>query len=119
VVSGVVTLGSPHRDQLAVHPLLWTYLVTLSTVGTLGLRGVMRLRCRGRHVCCRGFDRTIAAPLPEGVWSLSVYSRRDGLVDWRACIDPAGDNLEVRAAHLAMPTDGNTLAAIARALEQH
>ncbi len=34
------------------------------------------------------------------VW---VYSRSDGIVDWRACLDGAADELvEIRASHCGM-----------------
>ena len=36
------------------------------------------------------FWADLAAPLPAGVGSVSIYSRSDGVVDWRACVDPAG-----------------------------
>jgi hypothetical protein len=116
LVSAVVTLGSPHRDQLAVHPLLWANVLGLGVLGSLGLGGLLQLGCRGRDACCRGFNREVAAALPAEVASLSVYSRRDGVVDWRACVDPDGFNREVRATHLAMPGDPETLRAVAAGL---
>ena len=42
-------------------------------------------------------------PLP--VPSTAVFSRRDGVVDWRACIQepgPRSENVEVRASHLGL-----------------
>jgi pimeloyl-ACP methyl ester carboxylesterase len=116
LVSGVVTLGSPHRDQLAVHPLLWANIITMTTLGSLGVPGLMRIGCRGTHDCCRGYDEDVAAPLPEGIDAISLFSRRDGVVDWRACIEPGGHNVEVGATHCGMPGDPATLRAILRAL---
>jgi len=43
---------------------------------------------------------------------LSVYSRRDGLVDWRACIDPEGERVEVHSSHCGMASDPITLQVI-------
>jgi pimeloyl-ACP methyl ester carboxylesterase len=117
LVSGVVTLGSPHRDQLAVHPLLWANIMTLATLGSLGAPGLMRLGCRGTEHCCRGYDDDVAASLPAGTGSVSVFSRRDGVADWRACLDPAGSNVEVDATHCGMPSDPATQRAILEALE--
>jgi pimeloyl-ACP methyl ester carboxylesterase len=117
LVSGVVTLGSPHRDQLAVHPLLWANIVTLLTLGSLGVPGLMRFGCRGTEDCCRGYDDDVAAPLPAGTASISVFSRRDGVADWRACIDPDGSNVEVGATHCGMPSDQATQRAILEGLE--
>jgi triacylglycerol lipase len=116
LVSGVVTLGSPHRDQLAVHPLLWANIMTMATLGSLGVPGLMRIGCRGTQDCCLGYDEDVAAPLPAGIEAISLFSRRDGVVDWRACVDPRGHNVEVDATHCGMPGDPATVRAILRAL---
>jgi pimeloyl-ACP methyl ester carboxylesterase len=53
---------------------------------------------------------------PIGVPSTAVYSRRDGIVSWRACIEPETDlhqNVEVRCAHLGFGVDPATLWLIA------
>jgi hypothetical protein len=101
LVSSVVTLASPYRDQLAVHPLPWASAAALATAGTLRAPGLLRWSCGGSG-CCTRVDRDLAAPLPDGVRILSVYSRRDGVVDWRTCIDPAGRRLEVATTHCGM-----------------
>lgn len=116
LVSGVVTLGSPHRDQLAVHPLLWANVVALATLGSLGVSGLMRFGCRGTRDCCRGFDHDVAAPLPADIGAISLFSRRDGVVDWRACIDPDASNIEITATHCGMPSDPATMQVILGAL---
>jgi len=53
---------------------------------------------------------------PIGVPSTAVYSRRDGIVSWQACIGPETElheNVEVRCAHLGFGTDPATLWLIA------
>ncbi len=53
---------------------------------------------------------------PLGVPSTAVYSRRDGIVAWQACIEPETDlhqNVEVRCAHLGFGVDPATLWLIA------
>jgi pimeloyl-ACP methyl ester carboxylesterase len=117
LVSGVVTLGSPHRDQLAVHPLLWANIMALATLGSFGVPGLMRFGCRGTEHCCRGYDEDVAASLPTGTGSISVFSRRDGVTDWRACLDPDGGNVEVESTHCGMPGDPATQRAVLEALE--
>jgi triacylglycerol lipase len=116
LVSGVVTLGSPHRDQLAVHPLLWANVMTLLALGSLGVPGFMRFGCRGANACCRDYERDVAASPPAGVGAISLFSRRDGVVDWRSCLDPDGRNIEVEATHCAMPSDPAAMRAIVSAL---
>jgi pimeloyl-ACP methyl ester carboxylesterase len=53
---------------------------------------------------------------PTGAPSTAVYSRRDGIVAWQACIGPETarhENVEVRCAHLGFGTDPATLWLIA------
>jgi hypothetical protein len=56
---------------------------------------------------------------PIGVPSTAVFSRRDGIVAWRACIEPETalhDNVEVRCSHLGFGVDPATLWLIANRL---
>ncbi|MGI9083682.1 MAG: hypothetical protein ACR2FE_00140 [Aeromicrobium sp.] len=58
-------------------------------------------------------------PIP--VPSTSVYSRTDGIVHWRACIEPESpthENVEVRASHLGIGVDASVLWLLADRLAQ-
>jgi triacylglycerol lipase len=114
LVAGIVTLGSPYRDQLAVHPLVWAPIMAVAALGSIGLPGLLGLGC-SIGACCEGFRRDIAAPVPPGVAFVSIYSRRDGVVDWRACIDEHAKNVEVRTTHCGMLFDPQSCAAVADA----
>ena len=48
------------------------------------------------------FAETLARPIP--VPALSIYSKRDGVVYWRNCLDPSGftDEVEVNSSHLGI-----------------
>lgn len=62
---------------------------------------------------------SLAAPLP--VPSTAVYSRWDGVVDWRACrqqVGPRSENVAVHASHLGMGHDPAVLWVIADRLAQ-
>ncbi|MDT0276155.1 esterase/lipase family protein [Blastococcus goldschmidtiae] len=62
---------------------------------------------------------SLAAPLP--VPSTAVYSRWDGVVDWRACRQqpgPRSENVAVHASHLGMAHDPAVLWVIADRLAQ-
>lgn len=108
LVSALVTLGSPHTDQLALHPVVLGQVVAIGMLGTLGVGGVLRLRC-GRGACCAGFNAALAEPLPDGLPFLSLYSRQDGVVDWRACLDARGRHREVATTHCGMVADPTVL----------
>jgi triacylglycerol lipase len=46
LVSGIVTLGSPLVDPLAVHPVVRMQVYAVGALGTLGLRGFFKHSCR-------------------------------------------------------------------------
>jgi triacylglycerol lipase len=114
LVRGVVCLGSPLVSFDAVHPLVWAHVRLLGTLGGLGIPGLLSHDClRGR--CCAESRQLVRAELPNGVRFLSVYSRSDGIVHWRACLDPWAEHVEVDSSHLGMPVN----AAVYRVLADH
>jgi triacylglycerol lipase len=115
LVTGIVTLGTPQLEPLAVHPLVRLQLLAVGALGTLGAPGLFGRACLSGE-CCQEFWEDYAAPLPRGVGFVSVYSRTDGIVDWRACLDPAAKQVEVRASHIGMAVNAGTYRAIAEAL---
>jgi pimeloyl-ACP methyl ester carboxylesterase len=66
-----------------------------------------------------GSGTSLARPLP--VPSTAVYSRWDGVVDWRACRQkpgPRSENVAVRSSHLGMGHDPAVLWVVADRLAQ-
>lgn len=116
LVSGIVTLGSPTRSMLAVHPLVLAQVGLVSALGTAHVPGMFRLSClRGK--CCHDFRAAVQAPVPEDVGYVSVYSRSDGIVQWRSCLDPEADELvEVSASHCGMGVNAQAFLAVANAM---
>jgi pimeloyl-ACP methyl ester carboxylesterase len=115
LVAGIVTLGAPTVSQLNVHPFV---LVQVAVVGALGsgrIPGMFTWRCL-RGECCRDFRDDIAGPFPPEVGYVSLYSKADGIVDWRACLDPAAECVEVRASHVGMGLNAQVYAEMAHAL---
>ena len=45
-----------------------------------------------------------------------MYSRSDGIVDWRSCLDPAARHVEVAACHIGMAVNAGVYRAVADAL---
>ena len=116
LVSGIVTLGAPARAMLAVHPLVLAQVGLVGTLGTLRLPGFFSLSCL-RGECCDRFRSALTEPFPDDVRYISVFSRRDGVVDWRACKDPAADRLvEIRSSHCGMAVHPEALGTVADAL---
>lgn len=115
LVAGLVTLGSPLNRMLAIHPLLKAEVAALGLVGSLGVSGVLRGACLW-GACCRRYRADLAAAWPDGVPFLSVFSRRDRLVDWRSSLDPAARHREVDASHSGLVTQPVSLAVLATEL---
>jgi pimeloyl-ACP methyl ester carboxylesterase len=100
-VSMLVTLGSPVLDPLAVTPPVIRAVRMLARLGDLRLPGVLSTRCRDGS-CCAEFNEQLLAPLRADVRAVAVHSRSDGIVDWRACLDPHVDQVEVDSSHCGM-----------------
>ncbi len=115
LVSGIVTLGSPMLAPGAHHVSLSASLELLVRLSAAGWRGLMAEDCvTGR--CARASFEENRAPLPDDVSFTAVWSRRDGVVDHRACVDPEARAVEVRATHLGMAVDPRVLAVVVQAL---
>lgn len=115
LVAGIVMLGSPHRDQLAVHPVLWAQIMATALLGSSGAAGLLHLGC-ATGPCCEAFRRQLTAPLPRNLDAVSVYSRQDGVVDWRHCLDDHATNVEVPVTHVGMIARRSVFAVVADAL---
>jgi triacylglycerol lipase len=116
LVAGVVALGSPQVDPLAVHPLVRLQVEAVSRLGSLGVAGLFKRSCMDGE-CCADFWEELAGPLSEDVGLFSVYSRSDGIVDWRACLDPhADEQVEIESSHCGMAVNAAAWRAIADAL---
>jgi triacylglycerol lipase len=112
LVAGLVTLGTPLCDPLAVNLLVLVNVGLVGTLGRLGVPGILSTGCLRPDRCCETVWREYAAPLPAGLPFLSIYSRSDGIVDWRACLDPAARHLEVDSSHCGMAFNVDVLRAI-------
>ena len=89
--------GAHHRSLSASVEML----VRLSKAGVPGL---MSEDCVAGACARQSFEES-REPLPADVGFTAVYSKRDGIVDWRACVDPLAEQVEVRASHLGMAFD--------------
>lgn len=104
LVSGIVTMGSPMLAPGAHHRLLSVGVDALVHLSRVGVPGVMRPECVAGFCARNSFEET-REPVPTDVGFTAIYSRRDGVVDWRACVDPLAEQVEVRASHLGMALD--------------
>lgn len=115
LVESVIALGSPITDELAVHPLVRFHVETVALLGSLGLPGLFSHSCTAGH-CCRIAREEATGPFPAHVGFTSIYSRDDGIVDWRSCLDAAADHVEVSSSHCGMAVNADVYRVIAATL---
>jgi triacylglycerol lipase len=116
LVERIVTLGAPTVSMLAVNPLVLLQVGLVGALGTGHVPGFFSMSCL-RGTCCESFRSDMTGPFPDEVHYTALYSRSDGIVDWRACLDPGADDLiEIRASHCGMALNRTAYEHLARAL---
>lgn len=115
LVDVLIALGGPQLDPMAIHPLVKLQVTMIGLLGTVGAPGLFRESCL-RGDCCREYRASFERPFPDDVRYVSIYSRSDGIVDWRACLDPAAEHVEVEASHVGMAMNAGVYRAVADAL---
>lgn len=141
MVGAVIGMGSPLVDPLSnIHPLLHMQLELLARMGDRKLprlashscldagmieqleemAGRSRMsRALARNLrdiepgdCCTQFWADLRSPFPGNVSYLSIWSRIDGVVNPRACHDPAARLVEVRSSHCGMAWNRHVFRAV-------
>jgi pimeloyl-ACP methyl ester carboxylesterase len=115
------SLGGIYARELARRrPELVRQVITLGSPFAIRDRRQSRANRtfeRHAHKHAEHFDIPSAVlSAPVQVPATAVYSRRDGVVDWRGCIDSPGprrQNIEVRCSHLGFGHDAATLWVVA------
>jgi hypothetical protein len=100
-VASVVTLAAPFRG-IRSHPIvLQTRDVVRRLVFGRPSNQFLPQGCYTGHCTC-AFVEALDA-FPDDVRQLAIYSRSDGIVDWRMCVtgDPAVDR-EVLGTHVGL-----------------
>jgi pimeloyl-ACP methyl ester carboxylesterase len=116
-VAGVMTLGSPVLDQLAVSPSVLRTVRSVAFLGDLGVHGLFTNECRDGECCCE-FRALLEAPLRKNAPAVAVFSRSDAIVDWRACLDPAAEWVEIDGSHCGMAVNAEVYRELERLLDR-
>jgi len=113
-IASVTTLGTPFRG-LVVHG----FVLALAKLVRHEIRKSYpnpREWCATSRCSC-DFGRSLRRTWPRAVAQMAIYSRDDGIVDWRYCLtgDPKVD-VEVGGTHLGLIFNPNTYLHIAERL---
>jgi len=111
LVCGLVMLGSPVLDPLGAHPHVLLAARALARLSALGVPGLMNTDCLSGN-CYEDNVRAGTAPLPSELPALSIYSKSDGIVPWRLCLDPSAECVEVHSTHTGIGLDPDVYLAL-------
>lgn len=103
-VRQIITMGSPFAGITEPNNVSWIYnLLTWSRVEAVDPWLIKDL------------------PLPAPVPTTAIYSKQDGIVPWKVCLEPEEDqwhqNVEVRGSHLGLGVNPAVLAILADRLQ--
>ena len=118
------SLGGIYARELAkMHPTLVRCVVTLGTPFTGHPKATNAWRLYELLSRSKVDDAELMAEIrrPPPVPTTSIYSRSDGIVSWRCCVNPPGpllENIEVPASHVGMGAHPLVLYAVADRLAQ-
>jgi pimeloyl-ACP methyl ester carboxylesterase len=104
LVAALITLGTPNTDPLAVNATLAAQLQVITRLSALGVPGLLGDDCLSGE-CAHEVRGWLEADIPADIPYTSVFSIDDGVIDWRACLDPGADPVEVHATHMSMGAD--------------
>ena len=115
LISGIVTMGSPMLAPGAHHWMLTAGVDVLVRLSRAGVPGLMSEECVAGSCARQSFEES-REPMPAGVSFTAIYSKRDGIVDWRACVDPEAHAVEVTASHTGLALDPHVMNIVTEAL---
>lgn len=116
-VAALITLGSPVLDPLAVSASVLRTIRSVAFLGDLGMPGFFSSDCRDGE-CCSEFRSLLSRPLAPAAPALAVYSRTDAIVDWRACLDPHAECVQIDGSHCGMAVNQQVYRELERLLDR-
>jgi pimeloyl-ACP methyl ester carboxylesterase len=117
LVSGIVSLGSPVRNMFSVHPVVLGGIGIMGALHMAGVPHTLGIGCL-KGDCCKAFREALKTEaFPSDVGYVAVYSKHDGIVNWRACLDRCADEfVEVRSSHCGMAVHPDVYTVVGRSL---
>lgn len=105
IIRQVITLGSPFAGLTQPNNVSWIY----------------NLISGGKKVTQINHDFLENLPLPAPVPTTAIYSKEDGIVSWKICMEKEEDhfhqNIQVRGSHIGLGVNQSVLSIIADRLK--
>ena len=120
IVRQVITMGSPFRSVRA-HPLVLSAanFVRSNIVRERKHRKEVSANCFTPQCSCEFVRALRDDPSPDDFIRAAIFSKVDGVVDWRSCIEDEDDlNTEVTATHIGMAFNPDVYRSVATLLAQ-
>ena len=114
-IASVITLASPFRGTVTNKTVLHAAEVVRLRILAEHGRGVLPDCYTGRCTC--NFINSLSREIPESVFETAIYTRHDGIVDWRYCMTRNEDvDFEVPGTHIGMAFNASAYAIVAERL---
>jgi pimeloyl-ACP methyl ester carboxylesterase len=116
-VASVITLAAPFRGTVAHRTVLRAAEHVRKQILAEHGPGVLPTCYTGRCTC--NFLDSLRRKIPDSVMETAIYTRNDGVVDWRCCVtqDPEND-FEVPGTHIGLAFNASVYTIIAHRLAQ-
>ena len=115
-VASIITLASPFRGTVAHRLILNAADVVRKRILEENGAKVLPTCYTGRCTC--EFLQALRQEIPESVMETAVYTRSDGIVDWRYCrTENCATDFEVPGTHLGLVFNSDAYSVIATRLK--
>ena len=100
-IASVITMGSPFRGVAVHHSILRVARYVRGQI--LERHGDNVMPACYTTACTCNFLESLVAKLPKSVSETAIYTKSDGIVDWRVCLTGKPDvDFEVSATHIGL-----------------
>jgi pimeloyl-ACP methyl ester carboxylesterase len=100
-ITSVITMGSPFRGIAVHHSVLRAVQMVRGQI--LERHGTGVLPACYTAACTCNFLESLVVKLPKSVFETAIYTKSDGIVDWRVCRTGNPDvDFEVSATHIGL-----------------
>jgi len=114
-IASVITLASPFRGTVAHKSVLSVAEAVRNRILREHGRDVLPTCYTGRCTC--NFLESLNHDIPDSVQETALYTRQDGIVDWRCCVTRNPDvDFEVPGTHVGMAFNPSAYVVVAERL---